>query len=213
MIFLFDMDGTLCDSEEGIKNGIEVALSMMNMKIPPRDDLDDFIGPPLMESFTKELGMNGVEARTTIKWFRDYYMRKGKFENRLYPHMDKVLEAAARKGQVGLATSKPEIIAKEILQHFKIDHYFDIVGGASIDGSRSSKEEVLHYTLEMVTSFDEERIYMIGDRYTDMEGAKKLSLIPIGVLYGYGSKEELLQAGAHKMMDSPLQLKEWIDSL
>ncbi len=204
---LFDLDGTLSDPGIGITNSVMHALEHWNIRVKERSELYRFIGPPLLSSFEKFYGFSKEESREALKIYREYFSVKGLFENDMYEGIEELLkELKARGKRVILATSKPELYARQILEHFGIDGYFDFIGGASMDEVRVAKADVIRYALESVgllkageTLLPEDvrmKTVMIGDRFHDVEGAKANGLQTIGVLYGYGSREELEEAGA-----------------
>lgn len=209
---LFDLDGTLSDPSIGITNSVMHALEHWNIKVAERSELYRFIGPPLMDSFQQFYGFTKEESREALEIYREYFGVKGLFENELYEGIEELLkELKARGKTIVLATSKPELYAKQILEHFGIDGYFDFIGGASMDEVRVAKADVIRYALEslgMVKAGEElsedvkEVTVMVGDRFHDIDGAKKNGLKSIGVLFGFGSREELENAGADHIAEN-----------
>lgn len=200
---LFDLDGTLTEPSQGIINAICYALRKMSRDIPTRESLLTFIGPPLKDSFEEHLGLTSSEADLAIAFYRDYFKEKGLFENRLYPGIRELLTALRQDGrQLILATSKPEVFARQILDYFDVAHYFDFIGGASLDTSRTQKGAVIAYALQASGINTPEQAIMIGDRKHDVMGARENGLSSIGVLYGYGSRKELEEAGADFLVDT-----------
>lgn len=201
---LFDLDGTLTDPGEGITNSVAYALEKWNIKVQDRTELYPFIGPPLKDSFEKYYGFTDVEAEQAVEYYREYYREKGIFENKLIPGIAELLAEIHDSGRkIMLATSKPELFAKSILEHFGIAEYFDFIGGASMDGSRTKKTDVILYVLEKCNIKAYENVVMIGDRKYDIEGAKQAGLDSIGVLFGYGDHKELAEAGATYIVEKP----------
>ena len=201
---IFDLDGTLTQSEEGIWNCVRYAADRMGYPHPEGDTLRKFIGPPLMDSFMQYYHMSEEDARLAVKYYRELYEPEAKLECTVYtgiPELLETLHAAGRR--VVLATSKPEVFARAILEHFSLDRYFDRIGGALLGGGRDTKEEVLRYILSEVSA---ENAVMIGDTKFDMAGAKALGLPAIGVTYGFGSREELISGGAAALAESPEEL-------
>lgn len=193
----FDLDGTLTDPGIGITNSVWAALRKYNIEVKDRSELFRFIGPPLMDAFMEYYGFPEEQAREAIKPYREYFARKGIFENRVYPGIPELLEKLKKDGYLlTVATSKPEEFAKKILVHFDLIKYFDHVCGAGMDETRTGKAEVITYALETAGVTDKRQCIMVGDRKHDMEGAERNGLRKIGVLYGYGSREELTKAGA-----------------
>ena len=194
---LFDLDGTLTDPGLGITNSVMYALNKFNIKVEDRTSLYKFIGPPLKESYEKYYHLSDEEITRAVAYYREYFSEKGIYENELYNGITEVLKQIKSSGrQVILATSKPEEFAVEILKYFKIDQYFDFVAAATMDGTRNNKADIIAYALELGKITDLQSAVMIGDREYDINGAKVAGLDSIGVLYGYGSREELESAGA-----------------
>ncbi len=208
---LFDLDGTLTDSGEGIMNSARYALTKMGAPIPPESVLRTFVGPPLTESFRDHCGMNEAQCEETIRAYREYYKERGMFENRVYDGIPEMLAGlVTRGGKLVLATSKPEHFARQIMAHFHLDPYFAYIGGALTDGKRKEKAEVIAYVLE-TTGADPARCLMIGDRRYDAEGAAAFGIPTLGVLWGYGSEEELKNAGVRYIARKPQEILEIID--
>ena len=202
---LFDLDGTLSDPGVGITNSVAYALSSFGIEVADRRTLYPFIGPPLVDSFMKYYKMSEADANRALAEYRVYFRSRGMFENKLYPKTVWLLEELKRAGAtLVLATSKPEEFAEQILSHFNIRHYFDAVAGASMDERRSKKSDVIAYALQKAGITDKRAAIMVGDRLHDVHGAKENALPSIGVLWGYGSESELLEAGAtHVVRDMP----------
>ncbi|HEM2743045.1 TPA: HAD family hydrolase [Streptococcus suis] len=204
---LFDLDGTLTDSGQGILNSVAYALEKMGIEEPDTANLNRFIGPPLYESFSRFYQLSPEDTQSAVDAFRVYFKEKGMFENQLYPEIIPLLEELRTAGKtLVIATSKPEIFAKQILEHFGIAHYFDVIAGASLDSSRISKADVIGYAINQLEAFPNNAV-MIGDREHDIEGARRHQLPAIGVLYGYGSKQEFEKAGATMIVETVQDLK------
>ncbi|HEL1762202.1 TPA: HAD family hydrolase [Streptococcus suis] len=204
---LFDLDGTLTDSGQGILNSVAYALEKMGIEEPDAANLNRFIGPPLYESFSRFYQLSPEDTQSAVDAFRVYFKEKGMFENQLYPGIIPLLEELRTVGKtLVIATSKPEIFAKQILEHFGIAHYFDVIAGASLDSSRISKADVIGYAINQLEAFPKHAV-MIGDREHDIEGARRHQLPAIGVLYGYGSKQEFEKAGATMIVETVQDLK------
>ncbi|HEL2324140.1 TPA: HAD family hydrolase [Streptococcus suis] len=204
---LFDLDGTLTDSGQGILNSVAYALEKMGIEEPDTANLNRFIGPPLYESFSRFYQLSPEDTQSAVDAFRVYFKEKGMFENQLYPGIIPLLEELRTAGKtLVIATSKPEIFAKQILEHFGIAHYFDVIAGASLDSSRISKADVIGYAINQLEAFPNNAV-MIGDREHDIEGARMHQLPAIGVLYGYGSKQEFEKAGATMIVETVQDLK------
>ncbi|EJN93607.1 HAD family hydrolase [Streptococcus ratti] len=208
---LFDLDGTLTDSGQGILNSIRYALTQLKRPIPDDDLLKTFIGPPLKTSFEQTLGMSLAESQAGIQFYRDYFREKGIFENEIYSGIPELLaDLKDQKKQLLVATSKPEIFARQILEHFKLSDFFEYIAGASMDSSRSKKADIIAYALENTSSTDLRSALMVGDRKYDILGAKKNKIASLGVLYGYGSFEELQAAKADYIAENAEDLKRII---
>ena len=193
---LFDLDGTITDSALGITNSVKYALNKLNAPIPPYETLCRFIGPPLLDGFREFCGFNKKKAHTAVNLYREYYSTTGIFENAVYDGIPELLKSLKENGKtVILATSKPEKFAKRILEHFKLMQYFDLTAGASMDETRNNKDAVIDYALTECNIKDKSLAVMVGDRHHDIDGAKRNGISSIGVLYGFGSREELEAAG------------------
>ncbi|MBQ8747393.1 MAG: HAD-IA family hydrolase [Clostridia bacterium] len=210
---LFDLDGTLTDSGPGIMHCLELALTEMGEPVPPKEILRLFVGPPLTEAFAEHCGMDLPRAEEAIRVYRKHYSAGGLFENTVYPGIPELLETLCGFGlPLYLATSKPEHYARAIMEHFDLAKYFTYIGGALTDGKRREKAEVIAYVLE-TTGIPADECVMIGDRKYDVEGAASFGIPTLGVTWGYGSKEELLTAGASWIADSTGETAETIRTL
>lgn len=211
---LFDLDGTLTDPFEGITNAIIYALGRLGIEESDRNKLTSFIGPPLTESFSEFYGMSKDDSLRAVSLYREYYGAKGLYENKLYPQMAETLRALRQEGyRLVVATCKPEVFAVKIVERFEIAQHFDYVAGATLDGTRTEKADVIRYALENCAVVDVSRAIMIGDRKHDILGARAVGLKSVGVLYGYGSEEELKGAGADYIISVPTELVSLIDKL
>lgn len=200
---LFDLDGTLTDPARGITNSVMYALKKYGIKVNDRSELYKFIGPPLWDSFDKFYGFSKDDANTAVGYYREYYRDKGIFENLVYEGLEDLLKTLKDKNNVLIvATSKPEVFANQILEHFDIAKYFTFVAGSNLDGTRIKKDEVIKHALENCSINDLSKAIMIGDREFDVIGAKKAGIKSIGVLYGYGDRSELENAGADYIVDT-----------
>ena len=197
----FDLDGTITEPALGITNALIYALEKFDIRVEDRTTLYKFIGPPLRDSFAQFYGFNEEQTLYAIGYYREYYSVNGIKENELMPGMRKSLEYLKNNGaKLYVATSKPELFAKQILEHLGVAGYFDIIAGATMDEKRTKKTEILEYLLDETQIGDSERALrktvMVGDRHFDILGAKHFGMDSIGVLFGYGSREELSEAGA-----------------
>jgi phosphoglycolate phosphatase len=201
----FDLDGTLTDPKPGITRSIQYALRKLDRDVPPEDELTWCIGPPLHASLKKLLGTEDL-ADKALSLYRERFAEIGLFENVVYPRIEETLSAVASTGRrLFVATSKPGIYAQRIIDHFKLTVYFERVFGSELDGTRSDKTDLLGYALQ-ATGVDPSQAIMIGDRSHDMIGARNNKMTAVGVLYGYGGKQELLDAGAHHICATPQEL-------
>ena len=191
---LFDLDGTLTDSGEGIINCAIHAMEHFQLPIPPREELRVFVGPPLTDPFLK-FGVSQADIPEAIQLFRDRYIPIGMYENALYPGIRELLEQLKKDGHIlCIATSKLESIAIDTLKYFGLESYFHYICGATADHVRDTKEQVIAYLLTQCKS--EYPWVMVGDTAFDVLGAKAHNIPAIGVAWGYGLVEEMQQAGA-----------------
>jgi len=204
---LFDLDGTLIDPREGITRSIQYALEKLGRPVPKSDRLLWCIGPPLKESFQILLGgPSPAPAEEALMYYRERYDRTGKFENKVYACVPETLETLQLAGaKLFIATAKPKVFADQIADHFHLRAYFESVYGSELTGERSNKAELISYILYS-ERLDRQSTCMIGDRKHDIVGARQNNLNCIGVTYGYGSREELVGAGATTTIDHPRQL-------
>lgn len=195
--FLFDLDGTLTDPFLGITNSVAYSLKHYGINVEDNKELAVFIGPPLYESFEKYYGFSKEGAIEAVEKYREYYRDKGIFENVLYSGAKDLLVTLKEKGvKIALATSKPEVFAIRILEHFGIKEYFHVITGSLLSGERVKKDEVVAETLKRLNSPEKGECVMIGDRSHDIVGGKANGIKTVGVLFGYGSEAELKEAGA-----------------
>ena len=191
---LFDLDGTLTDSGEGIINCAIFALEHFGLPIPSREEMRVFVGPPLWDTFHK-FGVPSDKLDEAVAVYRSRYIPIGKFENHPYPGIEKLLSDLKKQGhKLYVATSKPEHMSVEILTKFGLADYFDIIAGAAMDRSRDEKSKVIAYLLNMIGHAEE--TIMVGDTAFDVDGAKVHNIPTIGVSWGYGSVEDMKKAGA-----------------
>lgn len=189
---LFDLDGTLTDSEAGIVNAVLYTLDKYNITVNEKDELRKFIGPAIQESFSIDYGFNEEEIDEVIDTFREYYAEKGIFENKVYPGIVEVLKELKNRGKkLAIATSKPEVFTKRILDHFDLAQYFDYVAAASLDDTKIKKLQLINEVVEFFDVDDLAKVVMVGDRKQDIRGAADSGVSSIAVLWGYGSSEEI----------------------
>lgn len=200
----FDLDGTLTDSGEGIINCATLALEHFGLPVPSRQEMRVFVGPPLDQTFI-EFGVPQDKAEEAIRVYRSRYTTIGLFENFPYPGVPEMLEALKSQGhRLFVATSKPEEMSVKILKHFQLDHYFDRICGATMDGTRSHKADVIAHLLRQVEDVTD--AIMVGDTAYDVIGAKAHGIPTIGVCWGYGLVEDMENAGAAAIAETPEHL-------
>ena len=205
----FDLDGTLTDPALGITNSFKHALKCFGLEIPTYEKLCSFIGPPLVDTFRTQFGFSEEKAALGVVKYREYFAEKGLLENAVYPGIPDLLSTLKDAGKkLVVATSKPEEYSVKIIEHFGLAQYFENVCGSLMDETRSKKDEVIEYALERNQIDDRGKILMIGDRKHDILGAKKTGLKSCGVLFGYGSMQELQSAGADYIAGNITKLKD-----
>ncbi|MDE5908184.1 MAG: HAD hydrolase-like protein [Lachnospiraceae bacterium] len=210
---LFDLDGTLTDSKEGITKSVQYALQKFGIKEPDLDKLEPFIGPPLKDSFVEFYGLSEGDVIKAVAYYRERYASKGVLENQIFPGMAQMLDMLCEKGiHLAVASSKPIEFVRQILAHFEIEQYFEVIVGSGLDGSRATKEEVVEEALSQLGLLSvpkEERkeiCAMIGDRKFDIQGAKAFGLTGVGVRFGFASEGELEAEGADYIINSVEEL-------
>ena len=212
-IFL-DLDGTITNPAEGITKCFEYALNHFGIEVESRAQLEQFIGPPLRKSFMEGFGFGEEQAIEAVAKYRERFGPVGMYENEVYPGMEQALQSLKEAGKVLIvATSKPEHMAKKILAHFNLDGYFDDICGSCDDSNRNEKDEVIRYALEKHGITDLDDVLMVGDRKFDVIGASKCGLKCMGVLYGFGDREELESAGAAYIAETVEEMARIIVSL
>jgi phosphoglycolate phosphatase len=203
---LLDLDGTLSDPKVGITRSIRHAFDQLGRPLDPAIDLDFCIGPPLLQSLETLLGPSHVQlGPQALGLYRHRYQSLGLYENTVYPGVPDALDALASLADLYVATSKPTVYALHILEHFNLDRYFKGVYGSELDGARSDKGELIASLLE-AEGLDPAEAVMVGDRKQDLLGAAKHGVRGVGVLWGYGSRQELLGAGASLLLAAPQEL-------
>ena len=211
---LFDLDGTLTDPKIGICTCVQYALSSFGIEEPDLDKLEPFIGPPLKDSFMKYYNFDDARAEAAIEKYRERFRDIGIFENKLYGGIPEMLNALNSQGMyMAVASSKPTEFVRRILEHFNIAKYFKVVVGSEMDGTRVNKEEVIQEALKQLFGnwpVEKTKVYMIGDRSFDVEGARKVGVECVGVTYGYGSMEELREAKCDYIVRSVEELQKFL---
>ena len=206
----FDLDGTLTDSGPGIFNAVRYALRHYGYAEPSNEELWRFVGPPLHESFQRFYGFDEAKSLEAVEVFREYYNVTGIFENSVYPGIPELLQALCAAGKtLMVATSKPQTAAERVLAHFGLRKYFRYVTGATADSSLVKKADIIAHVLSTVgvTGSD---VLMVGDREHDVLGARENGMACLGVLWGYGSREELEKAGAADIAESAEEARQMI---
>ncbi len=210
-IVLFDLDGTLTDPVLGITNSVIYALDKYGIAVEDRRELYKFIGPPLVNSFMEFYGFDKEQAEQAVVYYRELYNVTGKYENEVYDGVVPMLSDLKKAGKKLLvATSKPEYLAKEILEHFSLAEYFDFVAGSDVEGVRNTKGKVIAYALsqyaeraKLTVEQVRTQAVMVGDRFHDIVGARENEIPTISVLYGYGDATEFQQHGADYIVEKP----------
>ncbi len=208
--FFFDLDGTICDSGEGVLNGVILALKHFGINVSDKASLGCFMGPPLDYSFKTFYNFTDAEADEALKIYREYYSKTGVTEFTPYDGMKELFEALKEAGKkLFVATSKPVFYANKILQSCDFAKYFDGIYGSEFDGTRSSKIDVLKYAVAQSGITDMDEGVMIGDREYDIIGARTVGLESVGILFGYGSREEFEKSGADHIFEKPREIFDY----
>lgn len=215
-IYLFDLDGTVTDPGIGITDSVMYALAKYGIEVEDRSQLYRFIGPPLVESFQEFYGFDKARAEQAVAYYREYYRDKGIYGCYVYDGIEMLLQTLRAKGcHILLATSKPEPFARQILEHFNLSQYFDVIAGSDFENVRNTKGKVIAYAISTFANnkdMTEQKIQasavMVGDRFHDVKGANENGIPTIGVTFGYGSKEELVEAGAAYIAATPQDIAE-----
>lgn len=206
-MILFDLDGTISDPKEGITKSVQYALQKLGINEPNLDKLEPFIGPPLQQSFAEQYGFAEEQIQQAIDFYRERFKQEGMFENELYPAIPQLLKSLQEQHlTLIVATSKPTIFAEQIVKYFNIDQCFALIVGSNLDGTRTSKTDIIQYIINKYKNHPKEDFIMIGDRKHDIIGAKNCGIDSIGVTYGYGSPEELSE-------EHPTYIVQSIDDL
>lgn len=205
---LFDLDGTVIDSSLGITNSWMHALRRMGIEVPAREELYKYIGPPIFQVLEKYYGMSPSDAERGVEYYREYYRDDGIFEIEVYPGMAELLSSLKNAGKkIILATCKPEEFAKRIIAHIGFDEYFTFIAGSTLDRTRQKKSDIIRYALDELSVSDMSDCLMVGDRDVDITGAAALGIDGCGVLHGFGSEDELWNAGAKFVVKDSFELR------
>lgn len=211
---LFDLDGTLTDPKLGICTCVQYALESFGIQEPDLDKLEPFIGPPLKDSFQQFYQFSEEQAEAAVEKYRERFAKVGLYENEIYPGIAGMLRTLKKNGlHLAVASSKPTVYVEKILEHFGIKKYFEVVVGSELDGRRVNKDEVVQEALLQLFAgkpIEYDKIYMIGDRKFDVEGARAQGVESVGVTYGYGGIEELKEARADYIVRSVAELERFL---
>ena len=209
---LFDLDGTLTDPMVGITTCVPHALKGFGIDEPDLNKLTPFIGPPLKESFMNFYGFNSEEGDRAVALYRERFSVIGLYENEIYPGIPELLQALKAKGKrLAISSSKPTIYVEEILRHFEIHQYFDVIVGSELDGRRTDKAEVVEEALKQLLGGEKKahsEVVIVGDRKFDVEGGQAHDITTVAVSYGYGPMEELVEAKAEFIVNTVEELKD-----
>lgn len=204
---LFDLDGTLTDPREGITKSVQYALSKMGIEEPDLTALEHFIGPPLYDEFRRCYDFDDTQAKQAVAAYRERFSVHGWKENLLFDGVPAMLQTLRAAGKtLAVASSKPTVFVKKILELFEIAPYFDAVSGATLDGRISTKAQVVEQALTMLSVRDRKDVVLVGDRMHDVEGAQLCAIDCVGVTFGFGGFEELQQAGARYIVQDFAEL-------
>ncbi|MEQ2369470.1 HAD family hydrolase [Blautia sp. CLA-JM-H16] len=209
----FDLDGTLTESGEGITKSVQYALEKLGVEAPDLKDLEVFVGPPLLEQFMKYAGFDKKTAEKAIEFYRERYTEKGMFENTVYPGVEETLSELKRRGyRLAVASAKPAFYVTQIMDHFNLSQYFEVIAGTDLNGPKITKSQVIEEALEKMNLSDHrDQVIMVGDREHDILGARKCDVQCVAVTYGYGSREELEKAQPLQIVDSAAELLNFFD--
>lgn len=205
--YLFDFDGTLCDTTEGIFNSVIYSLQCFGIEETDMEKLRFFVGPPLFESYKTLYGVTDDEAKYLIEKYRERYRVKAAVESKLYDGVCEMLKALKEQGKkIAIASSKPEVFVKEISDYHNITQYYDFISAEKLSNNHSSKEDLINTCLEHFGNPAKEAVLMTGDRFYDIDGARAVGVDSAGAIYGFGTEDELKEAGATYILSSPDKL-------
>lgn len=211
---LFDLDGTLIDSSEGITKSVQYTLKKFGIVEEDLEKLKAFIGPPLEDSFMKHYNFTMEKAKEAIPIYRERYQPVGIFECTLFDGVEECVKELKRQGfRIGMASSKPELFCRKILEHFNILTLFDDVVGATEDGRIGTKEEVLLEVMRRWDDVPKESMCLVGDTIYDVEGANLVGIPSVGVSFGFGNIEEMIEAGARAICFSMSEVSKTVTEL
>ena len=208
----WDLDGTFTDSAPGITHSVRYAMEKMGQPLAPDHDLRCFIGPPLLYSFENFLGLSPADSQRAVDYYRECYRAGAMLECEVYEGIREVLEELNRRGIISvLATCKPHEFACRIVEHFDLMKYLAFVSGPEMDGTRNEKHEVIAYAMENLNISSPDAVLMVGDRRDDVVGAARCNMNCVGVEWGFGTKEELIEADAIKVIQKPQELLQFFE--
>lgn len=208
---LFDLDGTIVDSSEGIANSFKYALNKLGIQVSNKNDIYKFIGPPLTDTFRDYYKMNQEKIDKAVMFYREIYGKEQIYNVKIYGGIIETLKKLKELNYaIGLSTSKPTVYAQNILSHLNIIEFFDNISGSSLIDKKESKSDIIRNSIKNLNIKNLENIIMVGDRYYDILGAKSNGIKSIGVLYGFGSLEEFKEYGADYIVNDTKELKEKI---
>lgn len=209
---IFDFDGTVADTGEGILKSLQYSFEQMGREVPDMSDLKRFIGPPVYYSYTHFYGVSEKEVETYIRKYRERYKEKGIYECRIYDGMKELLHELKSRGvKVGIASSKPEHLIYSVADFLDITSMFDVIVGVKSDNSRhSTKKDIILEAAEKLGATDKEKVLMVGDRCFDIDGAAEAGVKSCGAIWGYGNKEEFLKHKADMIAEEPLDVVNFI---
>lgn len=211
---LFDLDGTISRSAEGIRASLEHAINQLGADMPDLSDYTRYIGPPLIDIFKNIVGLDDERAEIGAHLYRSYYSKRGKMLNHTYDGIEPLLESLKSKGvRLAVCTSKYESFAREIIEILELENYFDAVCGSTIDGSRKDKKDLIPYAVEALGGKferDKAQTVLLGDTFYDTRGAVECGIDFIGVEYGYGDKDEMVREGATVFVKTPAEIEALI---
>lgn len=211
---LFDLDGTLADTSGGILDSIIKTTKKLGLANCDPADMKKLIGPPLKQAFMEYYSMDEIKASEAVKIFRGFYNESGKYICKLYDGIEQVLSALKAAGyQLFVATSKPTVFATEILSKLMVDHYFEDIVGSNLDNTRSKKCEVIDHILRVHAITEPYKVVMIGDKAQDLIGAEQCDVHGIGVTFGFGSREELENEKHDVLLDSPMDIVDYLKGI
>ena len=207
----FDLDGTLTESGEGITKSVQYALEKLGVSAPELEPLKVFVGPPLLEQFMKYAGFDKETAEKAVEYYRERYSDKGMFENTVYPGVEEALKELKMRGyRLAVASAKPTYYVTQIMDHFNLSRYFEVIAGTDLNGPKVSKSQVIEEALERMSLSDHrDQVIMVGDKEHDVFGARRAGLECIAVSYGYGTEEELKNAHPFKIVNSAEEILDF----